>query len=225
MAWVGKLSPGRGNIFRSALIVAVILGASIPAIGASTGTAMCGGKAATITGTSGNDVIDGTSGPDVIVGLGGNDEIDGHGGNDTICGGGGADNIDGDFGSDTLIGGQGRDELDGDSGNDVLRGGRGNDDLDANAGDDTLNGGPGFDHGEGFFRYLRDAFDVLYAEGAAHPKMMSVGLHCRLAGRPGRAAALARFLDYAGTHERVWITTRADIARHWRDAHPYPDRR
>jgi putative urate catabolism protein len=79
----------------------------------------------------------------------------------------------------------------------------------------------GFDHGEGFFRYLRDAFDVLYAEGAEHPKMMSVGLHCRLAGRPGRAAALARFLDYARSHERVWITTRAAIARHWRDAHPW----
>jgi allantoinase len=78
----------------------------------------------------------------------------------------------------------------------------------------------GFDHGEGFFQYLRDAFDVLYAEGAERPKMMSVGLHCRLAGRPGRAAALARFVDYARSHERVWITTRAEIARHWHRRHP-----
>jgi putative urate catabolism protein len=79
----------------------------------------------------------------------------------------------------------------------------------------------GFDHGEGFFQYLRDAFDVLYAEGADSPKMMSVGLHCRLVGRPGRAAALARFLDYVRGHERVWITTRREIARHWREHHPY----
>jgi putative urate catabolism protein len=80
----------------------------------------------------------------------------------------------------------------------------------------------GFDHGEGFFQYLRDAFDVLSAEGADRPKMMSVGLHCRLAGRPGRTAALARFVDYARSHERVWITTRADIARHWHRRHPCP---
>jgi allantoinase len=79
----------------------------------------------------------------------------------------------------------------------------------------------GFSHGEEFFDYLRDAFAVLYAEGAERPKMMSVGLHCRLAGRPGRAAALARFLDYARGHDRVWITTRAEIARHWRRQHPY----
>ena len=79
----------------------------------------------------------------------------------------------------------------------------------------------GFNHGEEFFQYLRDAFDVLYEEGAERPKMMSVGLHCRLAGRPGRAAALARFLDYARSHDRVWITTRAEIARHWRKQHPY----
>jgi allantoinase len=78
----------------------------------------------------------------------------------------------------------------------------------------------GFDHGESFFRYLRDAFDVLYEEGAERPKMMSVGLHCRLVGRPGRAAALTRFLDYARSHEHVWITTRAAIARHWRQHHP-----
>jgi putative urate catabolism protein len=79
----------------------------------------------------------------------------------------------------------------------------------------------GFSHGEEFFRYLRDAFDVLYEEGARQPKMMSVGLHCRLVGRPGRTAALWRFLDYARSHDHVWITTRAQIARHWRQHHPY----
>jgi putative urate catabolism protein len=79
----------------------------------------------------------------------------------------------------------------------------------------------GFDNGAGFFQYLRDAFDVLYAEGASSPKMMSVGLHCRLVGRPGRAAALARFLDYVRGHERVWVTTRKAIAQHWRAHHPY----
>ena len=70
----------------------------------------------------------------------------------------------------------------------------------------------GFSHGDEFFQYLRDAFDVLYEEGASQPKMMSVGLHCRLAGRPGRTAALGRFLDYARSHDHVWITTRAEIA-------------
>jgi allantoinase len=79
----------------------------------------------------------------------------------------------------------------------------------------------GFSYGEEFFQYLRDAFDVLYEEGAERPKMMSVGLHCRLVGRPGRAAALARFLDYARSHDHLWITTRAEIARHWRKQHPY----
>jgi peptidoglycan/xylan/chitin deacetylase (PgdA/CDA1 family) len=79
----------------------------------------------------------------------------------------------------------------------------------------------GFDNGAGFFQYLRDAFDVLYAEGETSPRMMSVGLHCRLVGRPGRAAALARFLDYVRGHERVWITTRRAIAQHWRARHPY----
>src|SRR5690606_15576086 len=81
----------------------------------------------------------------------------------------------------------------------------------------------GFDYGEAFFGYLRDAFDVLYTEGAERPKMMSVGLHCRLAGRPGRAAALARFLDYVKSHDGVWVTTRAQIARHWHRHHP-PER-
>jgi len=80
----------------------------------------------------------------------------------------------------------------------------------------------GFNHGEQFFRYLRDAFDSLYEEGARTPRMMSVGLHCRLAGRPGRIAALTRFLDYARSHDHVWITTRAEIARLWRQQHPPP---
>lgn len=78
----------------------------------------------------------------------------------------------------------------------------------------------GFNSGEQFFTYLRDAFDVLYAEGETAPKMMSVGLHCRLTGRPGRAAALARFLDYVQSHGRVWICRRVDVARHWRTHHP-----
>ncbi|MCE3248485.1 MAG: pgdA 2 [Geminicoccaceae bacterium] len=82
----------------------------------------------------------------------------------------------------------------------------------------------GFNQGEDFFGYLRDAFDVLYEEGARQPKMMSVGLHCRLVGRPGRAAALTRFLDYARSHDHVWITTRAAIARHWRQQHPHRSR-
>ncbi len=73
----------------------------------------------------------------------------------------------------------------------------------------------GFNSGDQFYAYLKDAFDVLYAEGATAPKMLSIGLHCRLVGRPGRAAALARFLDYAASHEKVWIATRLDIARHW----------
>jgi len=79
----------------------------------------------------------------------------------------------------------------------------------------------GFNSGDQFHAYLKDSFDVLYAEGADAPKMMSVGLHCRLVGRPGRAAALARFLDYAAGHAGVWICRRVDIARHWREAHPY----
>ena len=79
----------------------------------------------------------------------------------------------------------------------------------------------GFNAGDQFFAYLKDSFDVLYAEGkAGAPKMMSVGLHCRLVGRPGRAAALARFLDYVQGHDRVWVATRLDIARHWVATHP-----
>ena len=78
----------------------------------------------------------------------------------------------------------------------------------------------GFNSGEQFFTYLKDAFDVLYEEGAAAPKMMSVGLHCRLVGRPGRAAALKRFLDYVLDFDDVWISRRIDIARHWHKEHP-----
>ena len=79
----------------------------------------------------------------------------------------------------------------------------------------------GFNSGEQFYGYLKDSFDVLYAEGARAPKMMSIGLHCRLAGRPGRAAALARFLDYVESYEDVWLCRRVDIARHWHARHPY----
>ncbi|PTM42305.1 allantoinase PuuE [Bosea sp. 124] len=78
----------------------------------------------------------------------------------------------------------------------------------------------GFNSGDQFFAYLKDTFDTLYAEGETAPKMMSVGLHCRLVGRPGRAAALARFLDHVRSHEHVWVATRLDIARHWIRHHP-----
>jgi len=79
----------------------------------------------------------------------------------------------------------------------------------------------GFNTGEQFFAYLRDAFDTLYAEGEERPKMLSVGLHCRIAGRPARLASLARFLDHVQRHERVWICRRVEIARHWIERHPY----
>jgi allantoinase len=78
----------------------------------------------------------------------------------------------------------------------------------------------GFNTADHFFHYLRDTFDVLYAEGAETPRMMSVGMHCRLLGRPGRIAALQRFLDHLERHERVWVCRRVDIARHWRATHP-----
>jgi peptidoglycan/xylan/chitin deacetylase (PgdA/CDA1 family) len=73
----------------------------------------------------------------------------------------------------------------------------------------------GFGSGDQFLTYLKDSFDVLYAEGETSPKMMSVGLHCRVVGRPGRAASLMRFLDYVMSHERVWVPTRLQIAQHW----------
>jgi allantoinase len=79
----------------------------------------------------------------------------------------------------------------------------------------------GFTTGEQWFTYVRDAFDLLYAEGAEHPKMMSVGLHMRLIGRPGRAAALGRFLDHVQRRTDVWICRRVDVARHWIAQHPY----
>ncbi len=78
----------------------------------------------------------------------------------------------------------------------------------------------GFNSGQQFFDYLKDSFDVLYAEGEDSPKMMSVGLHCRLAGRPGRAAAVQKFLDYVQDHPDVWVARRIDIARHWQEQHP-----
>ncbi|MBF6132567.1 allantoinase PuuE [Nocardia otitidiscaviarum] len=91
--------------------------------------------------------------------------------------------------------------------------------LEAN--DMRFSSAAGFANGDEFYAYLRDAFDVLYAEGmAGAPKMLSVGLHCRLAGRPARAAALERFLDYVQSHEKVWLARRIDIAEHWRTVHP-----
>jgi peptidoglycan/xylan/chitin deacetylase (PgdA/CDA1 family) len=87
--------------------------------------------------------------------------------------------------------------------------------LDAN--DMRFVNAQGFGGGDQFFTYLKDSFDVLYAEGETSPKMMSVGLHCRVVGRPGRAAALMRFLDYIMSHERVWVPTRLQIAQHWHD--------
>jgi allantoinase len=83
----------------------------------------------------------------------------------------------------------------------------------------------GFAQAEDFFIYLRDSFDALYAEGDPNgedrPKMMSVGMHCRLLGRPGRIVALQRFLDHVQKHDRVWVCRRIDIARHWKQVHPY----
>jgi putative urate catabolism protein len=79
----------------------------------------------------------------------------------------------------------------------------------------------GFSHGDPFFQYLRDGFDVLYAEGDERPRMMSIGMHCRLLGRPGRFLALQRFLDHIERHDRVWVCRRLDIARHWQAVHPY----
>ncbi len=79
----------------------------------------------------------------------------------------------------------------------------------------------GFNSGDQFYAYLKDSFDCLYEEGRrGSPKMMSVGLHCRLIGRPGRALALERFLDYVQSHDKVWVPRRVDIARHWRKHFP-----
>jgi putative urate catabolism protein len=90
--------------------------------------------------------------------------------------------------------------------------------LDTN--DMRFNTAQGFNSGSQFFDYLKDTFDTLYAEGEACPRMMSVGLHCRIAGRPGRAAAVARFLDYVQGFKDVWYCRRKDIANHWRSQHP-----
>ncbi|GGL99285.1 allantoinase PuuE [Pseudomonas asuensis] len=78
----------------------------------------------------------------------------------------------------------------------------------------------GFHTSEQFFQYLKDAFDVLYEEGATAPKMLSIGLHCRLIGRPARLAGLKRFIEYAQGHPNVWFARRVDIARHWYEHHP-----
>jgi putative urate catabolism protein len=80
----------------------------------------------------------------------------------------------------------------------------------------------GFATGDDFFTYLRDSFDVLYAEGENSPRMMNVGMHCRLLGRPGRFRALQRFLDHVAAHDDVWVCRRIDIARHWRERFPAP---
>ena len=80
----------------------------------------------------------------------------------------------------------------------------------------------GFNTGDHFLAYLKDAFDVLYAEGEQTPRMLSVGLHARLIGRPGRFAGLQRFLDYVQRHDKVWVCRRVDIARHWMAEHPHP---
>jgi allantoinase len=79
----------------------------------------------------------------------------------------------------------------------------------------------GFNTGDHFFTYLRDSFDALYEEGDALPKMMSVGMHCRVLGKPGRIGALQRFLDHIEAHDRVWVCRRIDIARHWKATHPF----
>lgn len=83
----------------------------------------------------------------------------------------------------------------------------------------------GFNTGDDFFHFLRDAFDVLYEEGEETPKMLSIGLHCRLIGRPSRFRGLQRFLDHVQKHDRVWIATREEIARHWVQTHPYQAQR
>jgi len=95
--------------------------------------------------------------------------------------------------------------------------------LDTN--DMRFSSAQGFSQGDDFFTYLKDSFDVLYAEGDPQgdnsPKMLSIGMHCRLLGRPGRMRSLQKFLDYIQNHDHVWICRRLDIARHWRQTHPY----
>jgi peptidoglycan/xylan/chitin deacetylase (PgdA/CDA1 family) len=79
----------------------------------------------------------------------------------------------------------------------------------------------GIGNGDQYFAFLKDSFDMLYAEGAASPRMMSIGLHMRLVEHPGRASGLARFLDHVAAHEDVWVARRLDIARHWIQRHPF----
>ena len=79
----------------------------------------------------------------------------------------------------------------------------------------------GFHTSDQFYNYLKDAFDTLYSEGDTAPKMMSIGLHCRLVGRPARFIGLQRFLDYVLSHENVWLARRIDIANHWITTHPF----
>ena len=79
----------------------------------------------------------------------------------------------------------------------------------------------GFNSAEQFFQYLKDAFDVLYEEGNEAPKMLSIGLHCRIIGRPARMAALKRFIEYVKSHDKVWLATREQIAQHWLATHPF----
>ncbi len=81
----------------------------------------------------------------------------------------------------------------------------------------------GYSHADPFFQYMKDTFDALYAEGDEAPKMMSIGMHCRLLGRPGRIVALQKFLDHIEKHDRVWVCKRLDIARHWKQIHPFKD--
>jgi peptidoglycan/xylan/chitin deacetylase (PgdA/CDA1 family) len=92
--------------------------------------------------------------------------------------------------------------------------------MDAN--DAKYSSPAGFSTGDDFFSYLKATFDQLYDEGANKPKIMSVGLHARISGRPGRARALAAFLDYVMQHDAVWVARRIDIARHWIREHPAP---
>jgi putative urate catabolism protein len=90
----------------------------------------------------------------------------------------------------------------------------------ADCNDHRFSTSPGFDWGEPFFAYLRDTFDTLYEEGETTPRLMNVGLHCRLVGRPGRFAALSRFVEHVQSHDRVWLCRGLDIARHWREHSP-----
>jgi allantoinase len=90
--------------------------------------------------------------------------------------------------------------------------------------DNAFSGRQGFATGNDFFVYLRDAFDFLYKEGKKSPRMMTVAVHDRLTGRPGRASGLEKFLDHVSAQKRVWIARGVDIANHWRTRHPYARR-